>query len=72
MCVGDGFELEEVKEVRQLVQQKVGSGKRRKKRNVRARERVREEKRKKREEKKELAGAKKRRIKRVLESDDEA
>ena len=70
MCIGDGFELDEV-EIRRLVQKKKGTGKRRKKRNLQARERIRQEKRKKREEEKEARDAKKMRVKKIVESEEE-
>ena len=65
MCVGDGFGLDEV-EIRRLVQQKKGTGKRRKKRNLQARERIRQENRKRREEEKEARDAKKLRVKKIV------
>ena len=72
MCLGDGVEITEVREIRKLVRQhERTTGKRRKKRNFRARVRVREEKKKKREEDELAREAKKRRVKRVTGSDGE-
>ena len=70
LCVGDGCELEEV-EIRKMVQLKKGTGKRRKKRNKAARERVSQEKRKHRQQIEKATAEKKRRVKRIMDADEE-
>ena len=70
-CVGDGFNLVEVEEVRRLVQQEKRKGKKKRKKDPHSRKREREDRRKKRDEEKEAKEKKKRCIKHIRESDEE-